>query len=189
MNELAKNDYWRAVMYTRLRGTLEQETVSGYGVEFGGSNGIIQSMFPNVFWQTRSHPPYDITKETSYDQSWDVIVADQILEHVSQPWEAMRLIGEHTLQMAIITVPFLIGIHNSPSDYWRMTPKTIRGLAEPYFSQVNIQSWGNAKVNYWHAIYNRTSRLIENVPETELDEGLINNDTNKPFVIWAILKK
>jgi hypothetical protein len=62
-------------------------------------------------------------------------------------------------------------------------------MAEPYFSQIDIQTWGNAKVNYWHAIYNRTSRLIENVSEVELDEGLNNNDVNKPFVIWAILKK
>lgn len=189
MDELARQDYWRAVMYTKIRESLAGEAITGDGVEFGGSNGIIQSMLPGVIWETRRHPPYDIGDGASYERSWDVIVADQVLEHVARPWEAMRLIGEHTRKLAIITVPFLIGIHNSPGDYWRMTPQAISRLAAPHFSGIAIQSWGNAKAAYWHAIYNRTSRLMRNVPEVELDAGLSENDASKPFVIWAILRK
>jgi len=92
MNELAKQDYWRGVMYTRIREALASESISGEGVEFGGSNGI-------------------------------------------------------------------------------------------------IQSWGTAKVNYWHSLYPRTSKLIQNVPEAELEAKLNKNDGKRPFVIWAILKK
>ena len=189
MNDLAKNDYWRAVMYTKLQDSLGHESVSGRGVEFGGSNGIIQNLFPTVVWETRRYPQYDVTKESSYEQNWDVIVTDQVLEHVLQPWEAIRLIGKHTRQMAVITVPFLIGIHNSPHDYWRMTPKAIYELAQPYFPHIDIQTWGTPKANNWHAIYNRTSRLLAAVPETELEDELNQNNTGKPFVIWAILKK
>ncbi len=189
MDQLAKNDYWRAVMYARMCISLAGETIRGSGVEFGGSNGIIQAMLPGVQWEVRSHPPYDIIDTGSYERNWDVIVADQILEHVARPWEAMRLIGEHTNKMAIITVPFLIGIHNCPRDYWRMTPAAIATLASPYFPHIDIQSWGNAKAAYWHAIYNRTNRMIRNVPEAELDAALNDNDPNKPFVIWSILRK
>lgn len=189
MNDLARNDYWRAVMYTRLQESLSRESVSGDGVEFGGSNGIIQNMLPAVVWEVRRFPEYDVTKAAAFDRNWDVIVTDQILEHTAQPWEAMRLIGEHTRQMAIVTVPFLIGIHNSPKDYWRMTPKAIQMLAQPHFRHIDIQTWGTPKVSYWHAIYNRTSRLIADVPEVELDAQLNSNDEKKPFVIWAILKK
>ncbi|MDO8487693.1 MAG: hypothetical protein Q7S31_00065 [bacterium] len=189
MNDLAKNDYWRAVMYDRLRESLSHESVSGEGVEFGGSNGIIQNMFPHVVWEVRRFPNFDVTNESSYERSWDVIVTDQVLEHTEKPWEAMRLIGEHTTQIAIITVPFLIGIHNSPHDFWRMTPKAIHMLAKPYFPHIDIQTWGTPKANNWHAIYNRTSRLIAAVPEAELEAELADNNTGKPFVIWAILKK
>lgn len=189
MNELAKTDYWRAVMYTRLKESLSHESISGEGVEFEGSNGVIQSMFPQVKWEVRNFPQYDVTKESSYERNWDVIVTDQVLEHTQKPWEALRLIGEHTKQIAVITVPFLIGIHPSPHDYWRMTPRVINDFTKSYFPYRDIQSWGTAKSNNWHAIYNRTSRLIANVPETELDAELVNNDHKKPFVIWAILKK
>lgn len=189
MNQLAKDDYWRATMYTRLKESLEKESVSGEGVEFGGSNGIIQSMFPGVTWEVRNYPQYDVTKDASYERSWDVIVTDQVLEHTDKPWEAIRLIGEHTKQMAVITVPFLIRLHNSPNDFWRMTPKAIDMLAKPYFSGINIGSWGTVKANHWHAIYNRTSRLMESVGEAELDAELSSNESQHPFVIWAILKK
>ena len=189
MDDLARRDYWRAVMYLRLRQSLELESISGEGVEFGGSNGVIQSMFPGVKWEVRRHPPYDIQDESSYEHSWDVIIADQILEHVARPWEAIRLIGAHTKQVAVITVPFLIGIHNSPGDYWRMTPQALMRMAAPHFQRMDVQSWGNAKAAYWHAIYNRTSRLLRNIPEAELDATLNDNDIHKPFVIWAILRK
>lgn len=46
-----------------------------------------------------------------------------------------------------------------------------------------------AKNDYWHALYRRTGKLIENVPEAELNAELAANDSKKPFVIWAILKK
>ena len=189
MNELAKNDYWRAVMYTRLRESLDHEFISGEGVEFGGSNGIIQNMFPKIIWETRRFPQYDVTKSAAFEHNWDVIVTDQVLEHTGEPWETLHLIGEHTKQMAIITVPFLIGIHNSPHDFWRMTPRAINELAKPYFRHIDIQSWGTAKAAYWHAIYNRTSRLIADISEAELETELATNDPKKPFVIWAILKK
>lgn len=185
----AKADYWRAVAYSKLRTSLSVLSITGEGVEFGGSNGIIQGMLPNVIWEIRKLPEHDIMSDLSYERDWDVIIADQILEHVLKPWEALRLIGEHTKQLAIITVPFLIGIHMRPRDYWRMTPRAIRKLAAPYFRSVEVGTWGHALVNYWHATYNRTSRLFENVSESKLLAGLEQNDENKPFMIWAVMRK
>ncbi len=189
MNELAKSDYWRAVMYASLKESLDKESVSGEGVEFGGGNEIIQKMFPLIKWENRGLPRHDITNPSSYERDWDVIVADQVLEHTFKPWEAMRLIGEHTKQAAVITVPFMLRIHNSPSDYWRMTPKTLMLLAKPHFPHIDIQTWGTVRAGLWHSLYDRTSTLMANVPEAELEAELANNDNQRPFVIWAILKK
>jgi len=184
--DLARADYWRAVMYLRLKQTLPD--FEGEGVEFGGSNGIIQGMLPQVKFEVRRYPAYDITDPNSFEREWDVLIADQILEHVDRPWKAFELIGEHA-RAAIITVPFMIRIHGSPRDYWRMTPKAIQMMAQPYFNKIDIQSWGTAKASYWHNLYNRTSELFRNVPEEELIAELMDNVPNKPFVIWAVLRK
>jgi len=189
LNELARQDYWRCIMYASLQEQLEHERWIGTGVEFGGSNKVIQNYFPRISWEIRKYPKYDITKEGSFEKKWDVIVADQILEHVTEPWTAMRLIGESTKIMAVITVPFMIRIHRSPEDYWRMTPKAIKMLAEPYFKNIDIRSWGTTNATLWHSLYDNTPNLLANVAEEELATELNSNDGQRPFVIWAVLRK
>lgn len=187
--ELAHRDFWRATMYTKIFESVKNLNIAGTGVEFGGSNGVLQSMFPEISWETRKYPPYDITDPKAFEKNWDIILADQVLEHVQRPWDAIKNIGEHTNKLAIITVPFLIGIHPAPHDYWRMTPRTINDLAWPYFPNREFGSWGTIKGNYWHSIYNRTSVLFASVPEKEIEAELYDNQPKKPFVIWTILKK
>jgi hypothetical protein len=189
IDELAHWDYFRAVMYTRIEEALTGKSLKGEGVEFGGTNGVIQGLLPEVKWEVRNPPQFDVTNPQSYERNWDVIVADQVLEHTARPWEAIRLIGEHTNKLAIITVPFLIGLHPAPHDYWRMTPRTIDDLSKPYFPSRKIDSWGTSKANWWHSIYNRTCHIWENVPRAEVEAELTKNEPKKPFVIWAILEK
>lgn len=189
MDEMARIDYWASNMYKSLREMLEKNPLpDGEGAEFGGSNGIIQSMCPNITWTNLPYPPYDIMAESSYEREWDVIVANVVLEHILYPWEALRLIGEHA-KAAIVTVPFMCGIHMRPRDYWRMTPRALKKIAAPYFSIVDVGSWGTPKATYWHALYNRTSKLLASVPEEELEAELASNWDQHPFLIWAIMRK
>ena len=85
-------------MYTRIQEALASESISGEGVEFGGSNGVIQSMFPQVKWEARNLPQHDITKESSYERNWDVIIADQVLQHAPRlnvGCEGFNFLGLH----------------------------------------------------------------------------------------------
>jgi hypothetical protein len=189
-DDLVRDDYFRAVMYTDIAEQLAGLDITGTGIEWGGSNGVIQRMLPGVQWENRDYPEYDVCKAESWSPA-DVVVADQVLEHVMYPWKAIEYAGIYTRDLAIVTVPFLIGVHPCPEDCWRMTPSTLRRLAEPYFSHIEIRSWGNADVAYWHAKYNDTGTVLRNVPEGEWRHSLTPeaNDLAKPFVIWMVARK
>ena len=66
------------------------------------------------------------------DATLDLIVTQEVLEHVSDPFKAMQEIyrvlkvdGESYVQL-----PFIIGYHPCPADYWRFTQSGIVQLAE-----------------------------------------------------------
>jgi hypothetical protein len=189
LEEWARRDYWRAVMYADLKPRLASVNPSGVGVEYGGSNGEIQSYCPGVSWDTRGYPEYDILDARSWDREWDVVILDQILEHVERPWEVFDYLASCTRQVAIIAVPFLIGVHPCPDDCWRLTPSTIRRLSEGRFRKVVVNSWGHTLANYWHSAYDRTEIMMGRVPEIEWRGALLMNDDAKPFHIWAVLEK
>lgn len=185
-DELLRSDYWRACMYADLSKVLSELNISGEGVEFGGSNGVIQSFCPNVKWTDMPYPPYDVCDPASWNREWDVVVLDQILEHTKEPWTALENIGRHA-KVAIITVPFLLSIHKCPGDYWRMTPDALRAMAEPHFKSIYIKSWGNPVVSAWYTKYNLTSNMMAGESEEAWRRELTRNDPNNPVVIWAVL--
>lgn len=64
--------------------------------------------------------------------SVDLIVTQEVLEHVPDPFQAMREI-HRVLKIggsAYVQLPFIIGYHPCPEDYWRFTEHGIRQLAE-----------------------------------------------------------
>ena len=62
------------------------------------------------------------------DESLDLVICQEVLEHIQEPWKAMKEItrvlkpeGRLYLQ-----VPFIIGFHPCPNDYWRFTSEGIK---------------------------------------------------------------
>ena len=193
-DESARRDFWRAYMYAELPEMLapHQDRLSeGTGLEFGGSNGIIQAMCPGIEWTTRDYPEYDVLNPPDWGEAKTVVVLDQVLEHVARPWEVFHYL-HHFCCMAIITTPFLIGVHPCPNDYWRFAPDGIRHLAEINgFDQIDIRTWGNAEAAYWNARYTNTGNMMANVLEGVWQKALLpeSNDPSKPFVVYAVLRK
>lgn len=66
------------------------------------------------------------------DNSVDLIVTQEVLEHVPDPFQAMREIHRVLKPggSAYVQLPFIIGYHPCPQDYWRFTEHGIRQLAE-----------------------------------------------------------
>ncbi|MBI1353801.1 MAG: methyltransferase domain-containing protein [Acidobacteria bacterium] len=66
------------------------------------------------------------------DDSFDVVVSQEVFEHLPDPWMALREVrrilkpgGRLYLQ-----VPFVIGYHSGPADYWRFTHQGLERLLE-----------------------------------------------------------
>lgn len=190
MDSFEMSDYWRSYMYNQLRTRLPELGLSGKGVEFGGSNGVIQSMLPKVSFETRYYPEYDVLEPSSWQDTWDVAVMDQVLEHVKKPWEVFTRLASHVKKAAIITLPYLGPIHPCPDDYWRLTPSAIRELAGNDWREIEIGTWGNAEAAYLLSLHGfNMEALLSHVSMEELIRVLNINDETLPVMIWAILRK
>jgi SAM-dependent methyltransferase len=129
-----------------------------------------------------SFPRFDICAQT-LPARFDLIIADQVFEHLKWPYRA----GRNVLTMLkpggyfIVTVPFLVRIHKSPIDCCRWTED---GLS--YFLQecgfeadrIRTDSWGNraclkANLTAW-----RKRGL-----------GSLANEPNFPLAVWAFAQK
>lgn len=66
------------------------------------------------------------------DESVDLIVTQEVFEHVPDPFQAMREVHRVLRRggSAFVQLPFIIGYHPCPQDYWRFTEHGIRQLAE-----------------------------------------------------------
>ena len=64
------------------------------------------------------------------DNSLSLIIAQEVLEHIADPWttvnEAHRVLAPSGV--FYVQVPFQIGYHPGPSDYWRFTKEGLRTL-------------------------------------------------------------
>lgn len=130
------------------------------------------------------YPDYDVC-ESALSETFDLVIAEQVFEHLLWPYRAGKNIyrmlnpGGHFL----ITTPFLIRIHNTPVDCSRWTETGIKYLlAECGFPLENIQAgaWGNracVQANYFKwAVYRPRVHSLRNEPDF-------------PVVVWALARK
>lgn len=92
------------------------------------------------------YPAFDLCDPPTLGRTWDVVLCEQVLEHVSDPCAAVRTL--HDLARpggwVVVSTPFLIRIHPSPTDYWRFTPAGLRVLLERAGLDVrSVERWGN----------------------------------------------
>lgn len=131
-----------------------------------------------------SYPEFDLCG-SPLDETFDLVIAEQVFEHLLWPHRAGRNVyrmlnpGGHFL----LTLPFLIRIHASPTDCTRWTETGIKYLlAECGFSMDRIRtgSWGNracVRANFPRWIYYRP--LFHS----------LRNEPNFPVHVWAIAQK
>ena len=64
------------------------------------------------------------------DRAFSVVLSQETLEHVADPFRAVREMGrvlKHTGRLLLQT-PFVLGYHPDPEDYWRFTAAGVREL-------------------------------------------------------------
>ena len=129
------------------------------------------------------YPEFDICS-ARLDDTFDLIIAEQVFEHVLWPYRAGRNV--HAMLNPggyfLVTTPFLIRIHNMP-DCTRWTETGMRHfLAECGFDfdRIRTGSWGNracvrANFNRWIG-YRPALHSLRNEPAF-------------PITVWAIAQK
>jgi SAM-dependent methyltransferase len=148
--EFGDAQFIRLCVYKILKEQLIAEsarnTTTRRAIEFGGSNGYIRRMLDGATYEiAQNFPEVDIQNLIGYvDDSYDIVVIDNVLEHVADPKRAVSEIFRILKAggICICLTPFLIKIHGYPKDYWRFTAS---GLKEIFadFGEVRVWSWGN----------------------------------------------
>ena len=175
--------HWaRTVMYQecfRLVGGLNPGNLDT--LEISGSN-VWKSWEFKSFTEA-NFPEFDICSMT-LPQRFDLIIADQVFEHLLWPYRAGRNVhsmlrpGGHFM----VTTPFLIKVHDFPVDCSRWTELGLKHLlAECGFPIDGIRtgSWGNracVKANFRRWAWRGWFRSLANEPEF-------------PVSVWALARK
>jgi SAM-dependent methyltransferase len=134
-------------------------------------------------YEETGFPEFDICLET-LPSRYDLIVADQVFEHLPYPARAARNIFEMLKPGGrfIIAAPFLVRVHNVPIDCNRWTETGLSFLLqEAGFDRELIQthSWGNRAC------------LIANLKRWRKRGfmGSLRNEPNFPVMAWAFARK
>jgi SAM-dependent methyltransferase len=132
------------------------------------------------------YPAFDLCAPPAEHDTYDVVICEQVLEHVLNPVAAAETLqalarpGGHV----IVSTPFLIRVHELPAygmpDLWRFTPRGLRVLLEGAGLEVGeVQAWGNrdcvvANFDHW-AAYRRWHSL--------------RNEPELPVQVWAFARR
>jgi SAM-dependent methyltransferase len=150
--EVRSQQYSRCALYLSHIEFVRQHLTPRLGkelkvIEFGGSNGFLAGLLDGVSYEVAPNAPaVDVQDLSAYPaDAFDVVILDEILEHVARPWVAVEEVRRILKPggCLITSSPFLIAEHRMPKDYWRFTKDGYQVLLENY-STVDVHSWGNA---------------------------------------------
>lgn len=124
--------------------------------------------------------------------SFDVVVSDQVIEHLPLPARAIS--ESHRVLRpggtAIITSCFLNPLHPSPSDYWRFSPEGLEELfAADGWDVLECGGWGNRLALMLIFVRDRF-RFLDIPRGKSLRNRLATwNEKKYPIVTWIVARK
>ena len=128
------------------------------------------------------YPGFDVC-EQALPARFDLIIADQLFEHLRWPYRA----GRNVLAMLkpngvfIITVPFLVRVHASPIDCTRWTADGLYYFLQECGFQADgivVDSWGNRACLKANLLAWRKRGPF----------GSMANEPDFPMVVWAFAR-
>jgi SAM-dependent methyltransferase len=175
----------RVVLYRETSKIMYDLPISKMDALEISGNRWVESGFRS--YRSAHYPDYDICAEP-LPEYFDIIIAEQVFEHLLWPHRAARNVYEMLRPGGyfLASTPFLQKIHNYPVDCSRWTEVGIKYLlADCGFRLEDIQtwSWGNrmaAKANlrtHWFPVYN---------PILHRD---LKNDPLFPVQVWAVARR
>jgi SAM-dependent methyltransferase len=144
-------------MYTKIENTLKSMILKpgrcllvGDSLNAGKDNSfkntaIIDMLPKKCVFIAPDYPSVDIQNMPYEDNSFDFVIADQVLEHVKKPWIAVEEV-KRVLKLggiAILTSALMFPVHGVPEDYWRFTPEGLKVLCESFSNIISCSGTGN----------------------------------------------
>lgn len=134
------------------------------------------------------HSMFDLPFE---DETFDVVVSDQVLEHLEgAPQEAInetfRVLKPNGI--ALHTTCFMNPMHGCPNDYWRFAPQALELLTSKHGDVIEAGGWGNPYV--W--LYSACGLRFMPIPHTRWHPGhwiATKNDPEWPISTWVVARK
>jgi SAM-dependent methyltransferase len=126
-----------------------------------------------------NYPDFDVCAPVTIEDRFDVVICEQVLEHVPDPFGAARNLRELTVPggHVIVSTPFLIKVHElllfGMHDYWRFTPRGLQTLLESGGLVVDsVHTWGNrqcvagnlrrwSSYRRWHSLRNDPDLAVQ----------------------------
>lgn len=129
-------------------------------------------------------PEFDVCKGPT-EKKYDLVIADQVFEHVAYPWHATRNVYDMLEPGGtfLIVVPFMLKVHGYPVDCTRWTDIGLKHmLVDAGFDASRIQTgmWGNKRA--------AVANLRNGWPMYGWGRTL-HNDPRFPVMTWAIARK
>lgn len=155
--ENQRNHLVRVAMYSAARELLGPASSNGYYppagdlsvLEISGEN--FRDLLPWRAYESRNDVDicdrHDMMELHERSGAFDLVVLDQVLEHVIAPARALEYIRQGLLGprgRIFVATPFLIRVHNAPLDLWRWTREGLSLLLHNAdYNDVQTGSWGN----------------------------------------------
>lgn len=134
-------------------------------------------------YSTVEYPDFDICSMVM-NKKFDLIIADNVFEHINNPAEAVKNVYA-MLQpdgIFLIATPFLFKFHPRPGDYYRWTKHGLLNLlVNSGFqeSKTEVFSWGNRSCV--------RANLDKIIPYGWYRR--MHNENEFPIMVWGIAKK
>ena len=153
-------------------------------VEISGDR--FKCRFPFRSYRETQFPEYDVCAGPLAPEICDLVLAEQVLEHVERPDKAVDSVFRMLRPggLFIVNTPFLVKIHHFPVDLYRWTEGGIRVMLETAgFTLNEVRSWGNLKCLkadlHPRPTWVQYNRLLHS----------LDDEPTLPIVIWAIAQK
>ncbi len=184
-------------MYTKIENTLKQIRLnSGKCLVIGdtlngkGANPALFNMLPKGTTAiSPDYPAVDIQKLSYDDDSFDYVLADQVIEHVRKPWvgveEVRRVLKPGGI--TVLTSALMFYIHGVPYDYWRFTPAGLRILCEK-FSKIHV-SEGNGNREFVAEVCLGAGPGGVVKPGSPIEKRAMVCDNKHLVTVWIIAEK